>query len=115
MNKEINLHRLRLVLRGALDYLNRDGGDINEALTAQGKVKLTVTMESIETALLWLRRMVEDALNDEEKYKNAPKSEFTSLSEASIPPFRHSPPSIILTLLLNIWYDRKSRRKGYLS
>ena len=32
-----------------------------------GKVKLTVTMESIETALLWLRRMVEDALNDEEK------------------------------------------------
>ena len=67
MNKEINLHRLRLVIRGALDYLNRDGGDINEALTAQGKVKLTVTMESIETALLWLRRMVEDALNDEEK------------------------------------------------
>ena len=67
MNKEITLHRLRLVIRGALDYLNRDGGDINEALTAQGKVKLTVTMESIETALLWLRRMVEDALNDEEK------------------------------------------------
>ena len=57
MDKEINLHRLRLVIRGALDYLNRDGGDINEALTAQGKVKLTVTMESIETALLWLRRM----------------------------------------------------------
>ena len=55
------------MIRGALDYLNRDGGDINEALTAQGKVKLTVTMESIETALLWLRRMVEDALNDEEK------------------------------------------------
>ena len=49
------------------------------------------------------------------RYKNAPKSEFTSLSEASIPPFRHFPPSIILTLLLNIWYDRKSRRKGYLS
>ena len=70
MDKEINLHRLRLVIRGALDYLNRDGGDINEALTAQGKVKLTVTMESIETALLWLRRMVEDALNDEEKKKS---------------------------------------------
>ena len=67
MKKEIDLHRLRLVIRGALDYLNRDGGNINEALTAQGKVKLNLTMETIETALLWLRRMVEDALNDEEK------------------------------------------------
>ena len=67
MDKEINLHRLRLVVRGALDYLNRDGGNINEALTAQGKVKLTVTIDTLETALLWLRRMVEDALNDEEK------------------------------------------------
>ena len=67
MNKEINLHRLRLVIRGALDYLNRDGGDINEALTAQGKVKLTLTIDTLETALLWLRRMVEDALSDEEK------------------------------------------------
>ena len=69
MNKELNLYRMRLVIRGALDYLDRDSGNINEALTAQGKVKLTVTMESIETALLWLRRMVEDALNDEEKEK----------------------------------------------
>ena len=67
MKSEIDLHRLRLVIRGALDYLNRDGGDINEALTAHGKVKLNLTMETIETALLWLRRMVEDALNDEEK------------------------------------------------
>ena len=67
MNKEIDLYRLRLVIRGALDYLNRDAGDINEALTAQGKVKLTTTMETIETALLWLRRMVEDALSEEEK------------------------------------------------
>ena len=69
MDKEINLHRLRLIIRGAPDYLNRDGGDINEALTAQGKVKLNLTMETIETALLWMRRMVEDALNDEEKEK----------------------------------------------
>ena len=67
MNKEIDLYRLRLVIRGALDFINRDAGDINEALTAQGKVKLNTTMETIETALLWLRRMVEDALNDEEK------------------------------------------------
>ena len=69
MKNEIDLHRLRLVIRGALDYLNRDGGDINEALTAQGKVKLNLTMETIETALLWLRRMVEDALSAEEKEK----------------------------------------------
>ena len=69
MKSEIDLHRLRLVIRGALDYLNRDGGDINEALTAQGKVKLNLTMETIETALLWLRRMVEDALSAEEKEK----------------------------------------------
>ena len=67
MNKEIDLHRLRLVIRGALDYLNRDGGDINEALTAQGKVKLIITMETIETALLWMRRMVEDALDPKEQ------------------------------------------------
>ena len=69
MNNEINLHRLRLVMRGALDYLDRDGGDINEALTTQGKVKLIVTMESIETALLRLRRMVEDAISTDEKEK----------------------------------------------
>ena len=69
MKNEIDLHRLRLVIRGSLDYLNRDGGDINEALTAQGKVKLNLTMETIETALLWLRRMVEDALSAEEKEK----------------------------------------------
>ena len=67
MNKEIDLYRLRLVIRGALDFINRDAGDINEALTAQGKVKLNLTMETIETALLWMHRMVEDALNDEEK------------------------------------------------
>ncbi len=67
MNNELNLYRMRLVIRGALDYLDRDSGNINEALTAQGKVKLIITMETIETALLWMRRMVEDALNDEEK------------------------------------------------
>ena len=69
MNKEIDLYRLRLVIRGALDFINRDAGDINEALTAQGKVKLTLTIDTLETALLWLRRMVEDAFSDEEKEK----------------------------------------------
>ena len=67
MDNELNLHRLRLIIRGALDYLNRDGSDINEALTAQGKGKLNTTMETIETALLWMRRMVEDALDPKEQ------------------------------------------------
>ena len=67
MSNEINLYRMRLVIRGALDYLTHDSADINEALTAQGKVNLIMTIETIETALLWMRRMVEDALSDEEK------------------------------------------------
>ena len=48
MKKEIDLHRLRLVIRGAPDYLNRDAGDINEALTSQGKVHLVATMDTLE-------------------------------------------------------------------
>ena len=67
MDNELNLHRLRLIIRGALDYLNRDGSEINEALTAQGKGKLNTTLETIETALLWMRRMVEDALDPKEQ------------------------------------------------
>ena len=67
MGNDLNLYRMRLVIQGALDYLDRDSGSINEALTAQGKVKLIITIETIETALLWLRRMIEDALNNEEK------------------------------------------------
>jgi len=67
MGKELGLLRLRLVIRGALDCLARDSSAINEALTTQGKVKLNLTMESVETALLWLRRMIEDALDAETK------------------------------------------------
>ena len=67
MDNELNLYRMRLVIRGALDYLERDSGNINEALTAQGKVNLIITKETIETALLWMRRMVEDALNPEKQ------------------------------------------------
>lgn len=66
MNNELNLYRMRLIICGALDYLTHDSTDINEALTAQGKVNLTITMETLETALLWMRRMVEDALTNEE-------------------------------------------------
>ena len=67
MDNELNLYRMRLIIRGELDYLDRDSGNINEALTAQGKVNLIITMETIETALLWMRRMVEDALNPQEQ------------------------------------------------
>ena len=69
MDNELDIIQLRLVIRGAVDCLSKDSIAINEALTAQGKVKLNLTMETIETALLWMRRMVEDALNDEEKEK----------------------------------------------
>ena len=67
MNNELNLYRMRLVVRGTLDCFDRDSGNINEALTAQGKVKLIITIETVETALLWIRRMIEDALSNEEK------------------------------------------------
>ena len=67
MDNELDIIQLRLVIRGAVDCLSKDSIAINEALTAHGKIKLTTTMETIETALLWLRRMVEDALSDEEK------------------------------------------------
>ena len=67
MKKEIDLHRLRLIIRGALDYLNRDVGDINEVLTAQEKPHLVSTMDTLETALLWLRHMVEDAIANGQK------------------------------------------------
>ena len=67
MNNELNLYRMRLIIRGTLDYLTHDSADINEALTAQGKVRLIMTMETIETALLWMRRMVEDALDPREQ------------------------------------------------
>ena len=67
MDKEIDILRLRLIIRGALDCLKRDTIAINEALTAQGKVNLNTTVESVETALLWMRRMIETALGEEEK------------------------------------------------
>ena len=69
MDNELDINQLRLVIRGAVDCLSKDSIAINEALTAQGKVKLTTTMDTIETALLWLRRMVEDAISTEEKEK----------------------------------------------
>lgn len=69
MDNELDIIQLRLVIRGAVDCLSKDSIAINEALTAQGKVKLTTTMDTIETALLWMRRMIEDYLNGEENEK----------------------------------------------
>ena len=65
MDKELDILRLRLIIRGALDCFKRDSIAISEALTAQGKVKLTTTIESVETALLWMRRMIETTLEEE--------------------------------------------------
>ena len=67
MEREIDILRLRLIVRGALDCLRHDSIAINEALTAQGKVNLNTTVESVETALLWIKRMIENALGEEEK------------------------------------------------
>ena len=67
MDKEFDILRLRLIIRGALDCLRYDSIAINEALTAQGKVNLNTTVESVETALLWIKRMIENALGEEEK------------------------------------------------
>ena len=69
MDNELDIIRMRLVIRGAVDCLKKDSIAINEVLTAQGKVKLTTTMDTIETALLWMRRMVEDAISIDEKEK----------------------------------------------
>lgn len=67
MNNELNLYRMRLIIRGALDCFDRDSSNINEALIAQGNASLVMTMETVETALLCLRRMIEDALNPEKQ------------------------------------------------
>ena len=67
MDKEFDILRLRLIIRGALDCFKHDSIAINEALTAQGKANLNTTIESVETALFWIRRMVEDALGETEK------------------------------------------------
>ena len=69
MDNELDIIQLRLVIRGAVDCLSKDSIAINEALTAQGKVKLTTTMDTIENALLWMLRMIEDYLNGEENEK----------------------------------------------
>ena len=65
MENELDLLRFRLVIHGAVACLKRDNIDINEALAAQGKAHLLVTLETVETALLWMRRMIDDALIEE--------------------------------------------------
>ena len=67
MDNEFDILRFRLVIRGALDCFKQESLASNEALTAQGKVNLITTLESVETTLLWLRRMVETALGEEKR------------------------------------------------
>ena len=65
MENELDLLRLRLIIYGAVDCLKKDNIAINDALTTQGKVHLLITLETVETALLWMRRMIDDALIEE--------------------------------------------------
>ena len=67
MENELDLLRLRLIIHGAVDCLKKDNIAINDALTTQGKAHLLITLETVETALLWMRRMIDDALMQEEK------------------------------------------------
>ena len=69
MDNKLDLLQMRVIVRGALDCLNRDEADFNQALASQGKYKLITTVETIQTALYWLRRMIEDCLCEEEKEK----------------------------------------------
>ncbi len=56
-----------MIIRGTLDCLNRDEADFNEALASQGKYKFITMPETIQTALYWLRHMIEDAIIEKEK------------------------------------------------
>ena len=67
MENELDIIHLRLIIHGAVDCLKKDSIAINEALTVQSKVNLLTTLETVETALLWMRRMIEDAICEEEK------------------------------------------------
>ena len=69
MDNELDLLQMRVIVRGALDCLNRDEADFNQALASQGKYKLITTVETIQTALYWMRRVIENALVEEEKEK----------------------------------------------
>lgn len=60
--REIDLYRLRLVIKGALDYFLLDNDEIVGILQDQNKHKLADMLTTTEAALRWLRRMVEDAL-----------------------------------------------------
>ena len=69
MKQEIDLHRLRLIIRGAKDFYDHDGAEIRVILEDLGQYGYMKTMDSIETALIWLRRLVEDAIDSEAKEK----------------------------------------------
>ena len=67
MKQEIDLYRLRLIIRGAKDFYDHNAAEIIEILKEIGHPDHVKTMNSIETAIIWLRRLVEDAIDQQEK------------------------------------------------
>ena len=67
MKQGIDLHRLRLIIRGAKDFYDHDGAEVKSILEELGYAEYNKMMDSIETALIWLRRIVEDAIDSETK------------------------------------------------
>ena len=67
MNIEFTPYHMRLIIRGALEYINRDGASISETLIKHGNPELNTTMEIIETALLWLQLIINDAILKQEQ------------------------------------------------
>ena len=67
MKQEIDRYRLRLIIRGAKDFYDHNSSEIIEILKEIGHPDHVKTMNSIETAIIWLRRMVEDAIEQQEK------------------------------------------------
>ena len=67
MNVEFTPYHMRLIIRGALEYINRDGASISDTLIKHGKPELNSTMETVEIALLWLQLIVNDAIAKQEQ------------------------------------------------
>jgi hypothetical protein len=67
MENELALLRLRLIIHGAKDFYDQDGAEIKSILEELGHAEYNKMMDSLETALIWLRRLVEDAIDSEAK------------------------------------------------
>ena len=58
------LHLMRVVVSGALEFYYHDISDITDFIG--GQKNLVDSLNSIEAALMWLRNHIEAALNDNE-------------------------------------------------